>query len=501
MTPRRTQTCKTSLRGLVALSAVACALGGFAASAQENASPLVRQMFDGQWPDAATIDRLNLESFYQNALGAYVLTLPVLNTIGLRDGSEATFGKGYNVVPIWKNRMTARVWVPTPNCDVIYAMSYLDLKATGPLVVNAPPRAIGMFTDFTQHTLTNVGLSGPDKGAGGLYLLLPPDYAGHVPDGYFVNRSKTYNVFLFFRFLLTQGADGPDAHEAVALAEMTRVYPLSAVMRERKAMAFPNASNVPVNMMYPTDFSYWEKLKAFVDDEADEALPAETRGVLASIGIVKGEPFAPDAVEKDALVRAVETAPKMLFAGRLAGRPDHRERLYSDRQYLDIWAGADADWRQPHYLDVDQRAVYMQLAYSSSSAMVNDDVNAGSKYPSTYRDKDGAPLDGSHAYRLHLPAPIPAALYWAVTIYNPEDGTMPQTGQPFPSRNQFDRPPTNADGSVDLVFAPDKPNGADPKSWIQTLKGRAFMLTIRLYGAEAPYFDQTWKPDDVVRLD
>ena len=50
MTPRRSQTCKTSLRGLVALSAIACALGGFPASAQESASPLVRQMFDGQWP-------------------------------------------------------------------------------------------------------------------------------------------------------------------------------------------------------------------------------------------------------------------------------------------------------------------------------------------------------------------------------------------------------------------------------------------------------------------
>ena len=471
------------------------------ASADEAASPLVRQMFDGQWPDAATIDRLNLDSFYQNAIGAYVLTLPVLNTIGLRDGSEATFGKGYHVLPIWKDRMNAKAWVPTPNCDVIYAMSYLDLKATGPLVVYAPPRAVGMFTDFTQHTLTNVGLSGPDKGAGGLYLLLPPDYVGHVPDGYFVNYSKTYNVFLFFRFLLEQGADGPDARQAVALAEMTRVYPLSTVMRERKAMAFPNASNVAVNMMYPTDFSYWEKLKAFVDYEPDGALTPETRGVLASIGIVKGEPFAPHPAEKDALVRAVETAPKMLFAERLAGRPDHRERLYSDRQYLNIWAGADADLWQPHYLDVDQRAVFMQLAYSSSSAMVNDDVNSGSKYPSTYRDKDGVPLDGSHAYRLHLPAPIPAALYWTATIYNPEDGTMPQTEQPFPSRNQFDRPPTNADGSINLFFAPDKPNGVDSKSWIQTLKGRAFMLTIRLYGAEAPYFDQTWKPDDVVRLD
>ena len=64
--------------------------------------------------------------------------LPALNTIGMKEGSEATFGKGYNILPIWKDRMDARTWVPTPNADFIYSMSYLDLKETGPLVVAAP---------------------------------------------------------------------------------------------------------------------------------------------------------------------------------------------------------------------------------------------------------------------------------------------------------------------------------------------------------------------------
>ncbi len=85
-------------------------------------------------------------------------------------------GKGYNVLPIWKDRMDSRAWIPTPNADVIYSMSYLDLKETGPLVVAAPPNVIGMFTDFFQRTITDVGLIGPDRARGGLYLLLPPDY-------------------------------------------------------------------------------------------------------------------------------------------------------------------------------------------------------------------------------------------------------------------------------------------------------------------------------------
>ncbi len=118
--------------------------------AQGDMPPLVKQMYNGTWPDRAAVEQLNQERLQQRGIEAYMQTLPILNTIGMRDGSEAKFGKGYNVLPIWKDRMNAKTWVPTPNCDVIYSMSYLDLKETGPLVVYAPPNVIGMFTDFFQ---------------------------------------------------------------------------------------------------------------------------------------------------------------------------------------------------------------------------------------------------------------------------------------------------------------------------------------------------------------
>ena len=129
-----------------------------------------------------------------------------------------------------------------------------------------------------------------------------------------------------------------------------------------------------------------------------------------------------------------------------------------------------------------------------------DTINAGSKYPSTLWDKDGDLLDGSKSYKLHLPPGIPAKAFWAVTIYNPADGTMPETSQPFPSRNQMDRVPLNPDGSLDLYFGPATIQGVNEKNWIQTLNGRGFLVTIRLYGTGTEFYDQTWKPDDVVKL-
>lgn len=464
-----------------------------------TAPPLVTLLWDGNWPDEAEAQDLVDELYYQRAVHTYMSMLPALNVIGLRDGSQAAFGAGYHVLPIWKDRMDSRAWVPTPNADVVYSMSYLDLAETGPLVVAAPPQVIGMFTDFFQRTITDVGLIGPDRARGGLYLLLPPGYRGHVPAGYFTFESSTYNVFLFFRTVMTQGADGPDPAPAVALAEQTRVYPLRDMEKDVHPMEFPNASGRRLNMMYPVDATYFDKLKAFVDHEPVEAITPELRGVIASIGIIKGQPFEPTARQRELLEKAAVTAPKMIVAGRLLGRPDQRHLYYHDRRYLNAWTGATAEFMQDTYLDVDQRAVFFQIAYSSAPAMAIHTINAGSKYPFTFRDANDDLLAGSNHYMLRLPPDPPAKLFWAVTAYNITDGTMPETDQLLPSINQFDHVERDDDGSIRLHFGPELPDGIPASNFIKTIPGRAFLACIRFYGTAIEFYDQTWKPDDLVK--
>jgi hypothetical protein len=484
-------------------AAIFAAIFATAAAAQDAAAPpLVAQINGGNWLEPQEAEELRDELFYQRAVHAYMTMLPALNTIGMRDGSEATFGKGYNVLPIWKDRMDSRTWIPTPNGDVIYSMNYLDLKETGPLVVAAPPNVIGMFTDFFQRTITDVGAIGPDRARGGLYLLLPPDYDGEVPQGYFTFTSSTYNVLLFFRTVMKKGEDGPDPAPAVALAEQTRVYPLWAMEKDVKPMEFPNGSGQRVNMMYPVDNTFWTKLKAFVDYEPVSAIDPELRGVLASIGIVKDQPFEPTAKQQELLKKAVETAPKMILATRQLGRPDGRNLYYKDRQYENVWAGATSEWLQSSYLDVNQRAGFFQIAFSSAPAMVMHTLGAGSKYPTTTRDADGEFLNGSNTYRLHLPPNAPAALFWAVTLYNITDGTMVETPQLMPSINGLNEAVAkNGDGSIDLWFGPSKPADAPDTNFIQTVSGRNFIATVRLYGTGVEFFDQTWKPEDVVKVE
>jgi hypothetical protein len=482
---------------------LAAALGAPShAMAQEpQAPPLVAQINNGNWLAETEATALLDELFYQRAIYAYTTMLPAMNTIGMRDGAAAAFGKGYNVLPIWKERMDSRAWIPTPNGDVIYSLTFLDLKETGPLVIAAPPNVIGMFTDLFQRTITDVGLIGPDRARGGLYLLLPPDYAGDIPQGYFTFKSSTYNVMLFFRTVMDSGATAPDPAQAVALAEQTRIYPLWSPEKDTLPMQFPDGSGQRVNMMYPVDEAFWTKLKAFVDYEPVGAIDPELRGVLASIGIVKGQPFAPTGKQKELLQKAVETAPRMILATRQMGRSDGRNLYYDDRQYENVWAGATSEWMQETYLDVDQRAGFFQIAFSSAPAMVMHTLGAGSKYPTTRRDVDGNFLNGANTYRLHLPPDAPAALFWAVTLYNITDGTMVETPQLMPSINSLNEAVAkNADGSIDLWFGPSQPADAPDTNFIQTVDGRNFIATVRLYGTGAEFFDQTWKPDDVVKV-
>ena len=173
---------------------------------------------------------------FQRATQTYLWALPLINTLGMKFGSEKVFGAGYNVLPVWKKRLDAKTLVTTPNSDVIYAMNYLDVGKDGPMVMEAPAGLQGILMDFWQrpipgptidgHTFAgDVGLPGPDGGKGGKFLILPPGYDKPVPEGYFVYRSGTNNVFVFLRSFYQ---DPKNLAPAVAVMEAVKIYPLGA---------------------------------------------------------------------------------------------------------------------------------------------------------------------------------------------------------------------------------------------------------------------------------
>jgi hypothetical protein len=107
----------------------------------------------GSGHGARKIPTLHDELLFERATQTYLWALPLVNTLGMQVGSEKTFGAGYNVLPIWKKRLDAKTLVTTPNSDVLYAMSYVDLRKDGPLVMEAPPGLQGILLDYWQRPI------------------------------------------------------------------------------------------------------------------------------------------------------------------------------------------------------------------------------------------------------------------------------------------------------------------------------------------------------------
>jgi hypothetical protein len=470
-------------------------------------------------PTAETAKLLKDELLFQRATQIYLWALPLINTLGMKVGSEKAFGAGYNILPVWKKRLDAKTLVTTPNSDVIYAMSYIDVGRDGPMVFEAPPGLQGILLDFWQRPIPgptigghaffgDAGLPGPDGGKGGKFLILPPGYDKPVPDGHFVYRSGTNNVFVFLRSFYQ---DPNDLRPAVALMESAKIYP-AAEKADAKPMRYPDASGVPVNMLPISDGTAFDQLKMLVDSEGDNLADRDWLGMLASIGIVKGQPFHPDASAQAILDRAAKTAYKMSrvigFEDAVSGRS---YLVYPDRHWLNPIAdgtpsnpgGAlDLAWNRTtgKYLDLDARIWFFTDYYSISPGMISQIPGKGAKYMIAFSDSKGMPLSGEANYRLRLPPNIPAANFWSVTLYEAENASGLANGQPFPSLGSRDNPAQNADGSTDLYLGVKAPDGR-ARNWLATVPGKGYFAILRLYSPTEAAIDKSWKPNDIEKVD
>lgn len=474
-------------------------------------------MFENR-PTAETSKLLKDELLFQRATQTYLWALPLINTLGMKFGSEKVFGAGYNVLPVWKKRLDAKTLVTTPNSDVIYAMSYLDLGKDGPMVFEAAPGLQGILLDFWQRPIPgptiggtafagDVGLPGPDGGKGGKFLILPPGYDKPVPEGYFVYRSGTNNVFVFLRSFYQ---DPTNLKPAVDVMEATKIYPLGG-QAGAKPMQFPDASGVPANMLPVSDAGAFDQLKALIDSEGPQLADPDWLGMLAAIGIVQGQPFNPDAATRAILERAAKTAYKTSrvigFEEEVGGRSF---RVYPDRRWVNPVAdgtpsnpgGAlDLSWNRVNgrYLDLDTRIWFFTDYYSISPGMISQIPGKGAKYMIGFTDSTGTPLSGGTSYHLRLPPNIPAGNFWSVTLYEAENASGLANGQPFPSLGSRDKPAQNADGSTDLYLGPKAPDGKQG-NWLATVPGKGYFAILRLYGPTEAAINKSWKPGDIEKI-
>jgi hypothetical protein len=381
----------------------------------------------------------------------------------------------------------------TLNSDTPYGAVLLDLNI-GPMVIELPPGPlIGAALDIHQRWILDMGIPGPDAGNGGKHLLLPPGYQGPTPLGYFAAQADCYRVIAAVRSLPQHG----DVPAAMQRLTTVGVHPLDPVP-EWIDPTWIDMTPMPQDTTphaFEEDLRFWEVLHGIVDTEPVLDDSRAQYGELAALGITKGRPFNPDPRMMRILAQAARIACAQMRVESFADRRADR-MVWPDRQWE--WAALrfeNGTFDTPAYRDTYALDKWFFQAVAASPAMFRRDPGAGSLYWLGLGDRGGVYLDGGNAYKLTVPLPVPAKLFWSVTVYDAETRSQIQTDQAKAAlRSLFELKDVSGD-SIDLYFGPTAPAGQEGR-WIKTIPGKGWFVYFRIYGPEHPAFDGSWKPGD-----
>ncbi len=449
--------------------------------------------FTNGYPDAASIQGLYNDADLNRAVTAYRFFYPTVSGEAILRGNTAI-----GVVPnkVFGTLDTKPIHLGfTLNSDTPYAPVLLDLSS-GPFVVELPPGSlIVVALDVNQRWVADMGIPGPDAGKGGKHLILPPEYKGTIPTGYHVWNSTSNNLLVGVRALPMDG----DVKKAMDLITTIKVHPLNPGS-DWKDPTWVDLTAKPQDttpLKWENNFQFWQMLYEVINREPAYPGYFTHYGELAALGIEKGKPFNPDARMKGILEQAAIIGNQQMRVQSFADRRPDRV-VWQDRQWE--WVGLrpeNGDFATPNYSDLTAREVWFYQAIGASPAMFRRQAGSGSVYWLGLRDKNGVYVDGAKTYKLTIPQPVPAQLFWSVTVYDSDTRSQINSGQGYAAlRSMFElKDLAGGNAPIELYFGPKAPAGKE-KQWIQTIPGKGWFVYFRVYGPQAPAFDGTWKPGD-----
>ena len=481
-------------------------------------------------PSKATLEKVYNNLDYTYAFRAFMDNLRGVSIHALRAGMMS-IGMKNNEVVIFDQLMDAKSLFLTANADTIYVMGFLDLSK-GPVVLETPPKLLGTVQDAWFRWVIDVGAPGPDRGEGGKYLIVGPDYTGPLPEGgFFTARSRTNTILWFGRAFLENHSDPKPVVERIK--KFTKVYPYQvggvgtpiAEFLDGKASlgritpppatVFHDGSGMAMNTLPPNDWTFYEMLNEIVQEEPATSLDPELMGPIAAIGIVKGKPFAPDARMKkimtEALAMANATSRSLFMNPR-----DPSWFYYPGSAWSNLLFQTGYEFETPipeitrdgvkpypptGYRTMDARTYFFYGITGITPGMAMRLTGIGSQYLLTMADADKNYFDGSKTYKVTLPKGIPQENFWSLTVYDNMTPSMLDTPQRYPRAGSQSYPSPaaepSADGSTTVYFGPNQPNGVARGNWIQTDPKKGWFTILRLYSPTEPFFTKAWRPSEI----
>ena len=468
---------------------------------------------------------------FTRALNVYNNSFRGASALALVKGFQEIGAKPGDVV-IFSELMDSASLFLTANADTVYYMAGLNLSQ-GPVVIEQPSGGIGTINDMWFSWIIDIGAPGPDRGLGGKYLIVGPDYRGPLPEGgYFIAHART-NLALYASRANLVGNDPKPAVENIK--RTMKIYPYQPgafgssiaqaldgsvrIAGEPKIpeTKFIEASGRSFNTIPPSDYHFFELIDENVQNEPATSYDVELTGQLAAIGIVHAKPFKPDERMRKILseAAAVGQATGRALNWRFAAQ--HPEWAYYEGSHWGsmLWEGGAFFETPPPLFEkgvfkplpptgartLDSRTAFYYAYTLDSPGMIMRIPGVGSQYLMGFLDADGKPFDGAKTYKVTLPKGIPAAAFWSFTLYDNQTRSMLQTPQKYPRAGSQSYPSPAAeaasDGTTTVYFAPSQPKDVARGNWIQTDPAKGWFTILRLYSPLPSFFDRSWRPSEI----
>lgn len=446
----------------------------------------------------ATSAELSQRAIERRAVEAAIWGMPAVNTDLMRQEMLTKTGGKVNEFIYWGRPLDWHNQTLTPNPDAIYFMAFYDTREVGPVVFEIPPgdaeaSVTGNIVTVWQTAIEDVGLLGIDEGAGGKFAILPPGYAGEVPEGFTALRSDTFTGYALIRSSLKSHGE-EDVAKAVAYGKGLKLYPLADAEAPPETV-FTDVQDVDFDSTIRYDASFYDNLHRIVQSEPWIERDRVMIDQLRTIGIEKGKPFDPSEPTKAILNAAAGEAKALLDARYDAGFPpffpESRWMLPTLQEAMD---GQGSTYADPERYAVDARALLYTYGYISIKR-----PGTAQFYLVSIRDKDGDAMEGAKSYRLHVPPHAPVQQYWSVTAYDRGTHALIRNMDRASRASNAAELLKNPDGSTDIYFGPNAPEGKET-NWVPTDPGRQFELMFRVYGPTKQFFEREWVLPDLEKI-
>ena len=381
------------------------------------------------------------------------------------------------------------------NNDTVYAIAILDLSG-GPLVLHVPDTDgayyVLQFVDAWTNNFAYVGRRATGTGEG-TFLVVPPGWSGQAPDGARVIHSPTDIAAIVGR-LAVDGEEDMDRVRALqpgfTLEPLDGNGPLRGIPQPHTDL--------------PEHLRFWELLRLWSLAYPPAKADVDYLHRFAEYGLTDhGNPFGMVARDLDEHL-----------AHAFAGGRDEIEELSKP----DLSAARNGWLAWPHGFDYNDdffevgtidapewRIADREEAYTTRARSARNGLWGNHGYEAVYAevfvDADGEPLDGRHAYEVHLTEPPPADAFWSITMYSTPDFLLVDNA--IDRYSIGDRTPglvTGEGGSVTIRMQSERPDDeAAAANWLPTPDG-PFRPLLRVYQPRTEMIDGSYMMPPITRV-